>query len=99
MHDKPRLLVVNTTPIIALSLIDQLDLLRRLYGRVLIPSAVEAEVSTGGAAGTGVQELQEATWVEVVSLEQPSRANLIADLDRGEAGRGYPPPGGSHRGI
>ncbi len=35
-----RVVVVNATPIIALSIIDQLSLFRDLYGRVLIPTAV-----------------------------------------------------------
>ena len=35
MPDRPQLMVVNATPIISLALIDQLDLLRMLYGRIL----------------------------------------------------------------
>jgi uncharacterized protein len=85
MPDRPRLVVVNTTPIIALSLIGQLDLLRRLYGRVVVPTAVQAEVLAGGVAGIGIRELREASWLEVVSLRDPGRADLIADLQRGEA--------------
>jgi uncharacterized protein len=85
MPDGPMLVVVNTTPIIALSLIGQFDLLQKLYGRVSIPAAVEAEISAAGTSGVGVRELQEAAWVDVVSLQDPSRANLIADLERGEA--------------
>jgi predicted nucleic acid-binding protein len=85
MPDRLRLVVVNATPIIALALIDQLDLLHSLYERIVIPSAVQAEISAGGAAGIGVRELREATWVDVVSLQDPSRANLIADLAPGEA--------------
>jgi predicted nucleic acid-binding protein len=85
MPDKPRLVVVNATPIIALALIDQMHLLHSLYERIVIPSAVQAEISAGGAAGIGVRELREATWVDVVSLQDPSRANLIADLAPGEA--------------
>ncbi len=38
MPDRPRLVVVNTTPIIALSVISQFDLLQKLYGRVSIPA-------------------------------------------------------------
>lgn len=85
MPDGPRLVVVNTTPIIALSLIGQFDLLQKLYGRVSIPAAVRAEVLAAGASGVGVRELRESTWVDVVSLQDPSRADLIADLERGEA--------------
>lgn len=85
MPDRPRLVVVNSTPIIALCLIDQFDLLQKLYDRVMIPTAVQAEVSAGGIAGVGVRELREAVWVDIVSLQDPSRADLIADLERGEA--------------
>lgn len=85
MPDRPRLVVVNATPIIALALIDKLEVLHVLYDRVIIPSAVQAEVYAGGTAGIGVRELREAAWVEVISLQDPSRANLIADLAPGEA--------------
>ncbi len=40
-----RKVVVNTTPLIALSHVGQLDLLRRLYGEIIIPEAVYREVS------------------------------------------------------
>lgn len=85
MPDRPRLVVVNTTPIIALSLIGQLELLHKLYDRIVVPAAVQAEVFAGGAAGIGILELREANWLEVVSLQDPRRADLIADLERGEA--------------
>jgi predicted nucleic acid-binding protein len=85
MPDRSRLVVVNTTPIIALSLIDQFDLLQKLYGRVSVPVAVQAEILAGGMTGVAVRELREAAWVDVVSLQDPSRADLIADLERGEA--------------
>ena len=39
-----RKVVVNTTPLIALSEIGQLDLLRRLYGEIRIPNAVMEEI-------------------------------------------------------
>lgn len=85
MPEEARLVVVNTTPIIALSLIGELDLLRRLYGQVLAPPSVEAEVRAGGRGRSGRSELQEASWLRIVSLQDPRRADLLADLDRGEA--------------
>ncbi|MCM1125383.1 MAG: DUF3368 domain-containing protein [Lachnospiraceae bacterium] len=40
-----RKVVVNTTPLIALSHVGQLELLRRLYGEIIIPEAVYRELS------------------------------------------------------
>lgn len=39
-----RKVVVNTTPIIALADIGHLDLLRKLYGEIIIPQAVNQEI-------------------------------------------------------
>ena len=85
MPEGPRLVVVNTTPIIALSLIGKLDLMRSIYGQVVVPLAVEAEVLAGGRDGIGRTELREASWLRVTSLQDPRRADLLADLDQGEA--------------
>ena len=85
MPEGPRLVVVNTTPITALSLVGELGLLRSLYDEVVVPSAVEAEVLAGGRDGIGGSELIEASWLRVASLQDARRADLLADLDRGEA--------------
>ena len=37
--------VVNTTPLIALSHVGQLSILKKLYGEIIIPEAVYEEVS------------------------------------------------------
>jgi len=39
----------------------------------------------GGVSRVGVRELQAASWVRVMPLQDPQRANLLTDLDRGEA--------------
>jgi predicted nucleic acid-binding protein len=62
-----------------------LDLLRRLYDQVVAPSSVEAEVLAGGRDGIGRSELQETSWLRVAPLQDPRRADLLADLDWGEA--------------
>ena len=85
MPESSRLVVTNTTPIIALALIGRLDLLQKLYGQVIAPSAVQAEVVAGGPGGIGCAELLQAAWIRIVALKDPGRADLLADLDRGEA--------------
>ena len=78
-------IVVNATPVIALALVNQLDLLKRLYGQVSIPPAVRAEVLAGKSGSPGFAELQSVKWIRVVPLRDPQRADLLSDLDRGEA--------------
>lgn len=78
------MVVVNTTPIIALASIRQLDLLQILYSEVVIPEAVRTEVLAGGHR-VGATELVERSWIRTVVLSDPGRATLLSDLDRGEA--------------
>lgn len=76
--------IVNATPIITLSLIGRLDLLRLFYGRVLVPEAVRQEIQAGSAKQASL-DLERLGWVEVVRLQNPRSATLLSDLDRGEA--------------
>jgi len=85
MREQKRIVVTNTTPIIALSLIGKLDLMRNLYGTVFAPPAVYDEVLAGGIGRVGVVELTHASWLQRRLLRDPSRADLLADLDSGEA--------------
>jgi uncharacterized protein len=84
MPDDARIVVVNTAPIISLSLVGHLGLLRDLYLRVAIPPAVWEETLRGGTRA-GVVELRRAVWIDTVPLQDPGRADLLSDLDRGEA--------------
>lgn len=84
MLDRPQLVVVDTTPIISLSLLQYLHLLEILYTEVLIPLAVQAEVIAGGSRN-GAAELRRATYIRSVPLQDTQRATLLSDLDRGEA--------------
>ena len=85
MPDHLRRVIVNATPIIALSVIGKLDLLNRLYGVVYIPPKVYEEVLAGGPGGIGRNELKNAKWIRVMPLQDSVRAHLLSDLDPGEA--------------
>lgn len=85
MPEPAQTVVVNATPVIGLALINRLDLLQHLYGEVLVPPSVRAEVLAGGPASPGFVELQRAEWILVTELQDPRRADLLSDLDRGEA--------------
>lgn len=85
MPELPSRVVSNTTPLIALSVIGHLDVLRALYTEILIPPAVHAEIMAGRFKQAGAIELNHAPWIRVVSLKDTRRASLLVDLDRGEA--------------
>ncbi|HEX4951961.1 MAG TPA: hypothetical protein VF017_00995 [Thermoanaerobaculia bacterium] len=74
MLDAEPPVVVNTTPVVALSVLEHLDLLYLLFGPVLIPPAVQREVEAGGKARPGATELSAAPWIKVTPLKDPSRA-------------------------
>jgi predicted nucleic acid-binding protein len=84
MREVGRIVVSNTTPLIALTLIGQLDLLRQIYGEVNIPPAVRDEL-VAGRAGTVAVNLDRLPWIRVVALQDPRRVAYLVGLDRGEA--------------
>lgn len=82
MVDGP--IVCNTGPLIALSMVGQLDLLKNLYQRVLVPDVVIREVMAGGPGLPGVPEVRSASWLERV--HQPAPEPLLAfELGAGES--------------
>ena len=81
--------VSDTSPLIYLSWIGHFDLLRGLYGTVLIPTAVWNEMIHQSAAQTGARELDAAVaagWIKVeVVRENPKLVALAAgQIDAGE---------------
>ena len=76
--------VCDTGPLIALSLVDHLQLLQRLYPQVLMPRAVLDEVSAGGSERPGCQAILAAGWLEPVE-DLGLDPLLAAELGAGEA--------------
>jgi hypothetical protein len=80
------IVVSDTSPMTNLAAIDQLDILRRLFGSLLIPEAVWSELGRGGVAWPGRDEVETASWVKkAVVSDRTLVAALDRDLDRGEA--------------
>ena len=53
-----RKVVVNSTPLIALAKVNRLELLKNMYGGVIIPDAVYREVTEkDDVAGLGIKRL------------------------------------------
>ncbi len=60
--------VTNSTPLIELSKINQLDLLRDVYGTILIPEEVYVEVVIDGIGKSGAAEVEAAEWIHRQSV-------------------------------
>ncbi len=84
MVDEP--IVINTSPLLALAACNQLELLRGLHRRVVVPEAVITELERGQAEAKPLGlEAERPDWLEVVELASPPSPLLTAYLDAGEA--------------
>ncbi|MFP4436828.1 MAG: DUF3368 domain-containing protein [Chloroflexaceae bacterium] len=80
------IVVSNTSPIVNLAVIGHLDLLHKLYNRIIIPTAVYNEIVVVGAGKAGAVEVQAGQWFEVRQVANTlSLQKLRQILDAGEA--------------
>ena len=80
-----RIVVSNTTPLIALAWLQRLDLLPALFSAVQIPEAVRNEIKSKPQA-IGVAELEASDWLIVTPVTNPLAVELLLDqLDLGES--------------
>src|SRR5688572_17761602 len=80
-----REVVSNTSPLLYLHQVGQLELLARLYGRVLIPPAVRAELETGRERGISVPDLDRSPWIESCAVPPEFVLPTLKELGAGEA--------------
>lgn len=77
--------VVNATPLIALSVIGRLSLLHEMFDEVIVPAAVYEEVVTHGRGRPGAAELAEADWLHVIPPHGALTIEpMLLGLDAGE---------------
>lgn len=86
MPSTENIVVLNTSPIIYLSSLCEISILKTLFGKVLIPVAVKREVVSGGKGSYGFKEISEEKWIKTKEIKNESAKNyLLTDLDEGEA--------------
>lgn len=78
-------IIADSSPLIALAIIGQLDLLRELYAQVFAPPAVWEEVTVKGRGLPGSHEVSQLTWLEIKAPEAEWLQALLILVDRGEA--------------
>ncbi len=79
------IVVSNTSPITNLAIVGQLDLLRQLYRRVVIPPAVRDEMVAGIRLGL-IPHTDIPAWLETKQVTSRTAVlSLLSELDEGEA--------------
>ncbi len=80
------IIISDTSPLINLAAVGQLDLLRQLYDRVIIPQAIYDEIVVAGVGQPGAAEVKTASWIETRRSQDQVLVNVLKlELDRGEA--------------
>lgn len=80
------IVVSNTSPLINLAVVGKLDLLRQLYGKVVIPQAVYQEIAVAGSGQPGADQIKRLDWIETCPVAGRSTViSLRLEVDEGEA--------------
>ena len=82
------IIISDTTPLISLMKIGQLNLLNQLFGEVQIPSAVFDELVSNSRFPEESQQIRECTFIKKVSVTDIDSVNLLrrsTGLDAGES--------------
>ena len=77
--------IANATPLIALALLERLDLLRNLFDEVIVPVAVYDEVVTNAYGRPGAALIRQVDWLQLASPGvQLTIEPMLLGLDPGE---------------
>lgn len=81
--------VTNSTPLIALSKINRLELLREVYRSIYIPEEVYTEVVVNGIGKPGTEEIASANWIICQPVTDKDQVLILHNqtlIDLGECG-------------
>ena len=82
------IVVSDTTPLISLLKINRLDLLKKLFGDVLIPQAVFDELTDDERFRLEADQIREKKFIVVKPVNNPESTNILkreTGLDQGES--------------
>ena len=82
------IVISDTTPIISLMKANRLDLLKKLYGKVLIPNAVYKELTENATFAKEAKMIKDIDYLTVVAGENKKSVSVLRNvtgLDAGES--------------
>lgn len=68
--------IVNTSPLFYLHRLGYFNLLEKLYGEIVIPEAVVAELEEGEQSGEDVPKIAKYNWIKIKKVTITSFKNL-----------------------
>jgi len=78
--------VCDSTVLIGLAKIGKLELLKRVFGEILIPNAVFVEVAEKGRGRPGANEIENARWIRKRTVRDRRTVEMFfAEMGHGEA--------------
>ena len=80
----PEVVISNTSPIFYLHRLRLLDLLQKLYQKIIVPQAVVAELEAGRRQGEDVPKIDNYEWIETRAIQSPQIMGLSTDFGPGE---------------
>lgn len=82
------IVVYDTTPLIALLKVNRLDLLKKFFGKIIIPPKVFEELCTNSVFSNEAESIKKSDFITVSDIDIKELSRLIEDeygLDAGEA--------------
>jgi len=80
------IVVSNTSPLTNMAAVGQVDLLPRLYQKVIVPTGVWDELLNPEKIWTGKSAIESAGWVEQKAVQNQALVTALQrDLDKGES--------------
>ena len=77
--------IVNSSPLISLGKIGQLNILNHLYGDIVIPNAVWAEIMTDKESKEAIELQSSLSWIRIVDIKNVQAKKLFkSQLHDGE---------------
>lgn len=81
----PEIVISNTTPIVTLLGIGKLEVLKDLYGEIIVPEMVAKEIEQGKGK-LFYTDLKKIDWIKIQAIQDKALYQyLLDDLDEGEA--------------
>ncbi len=86
MSGSIKVIISDSTPLIAFSRINQFELLHTVIGKIIIPKEVAREISEYGKGKNKIINISDYNWIEIKNITSKNEMELLLpSIDKGEA--------------